>query len=120
MDEINEVKKAIRHENWKKMYEEYQSSGMTVKEWCGTQGISVKTFYYRLRVLHENLLENLLKENETHDIVPISSWEKEMSMDMSTQSDDRIHIRGKGIEVEIPMNVSPELMTAILQGIRSC
>ena len=43
MDEINQVKRAIRHENWKRMYEEYQSSGMTVKEWCGTQEISVRT-----------------------------------------------------------------------------
>ena len=43
MDEINQVKRAIRHENWKRMYEKYQSSGMTVKEWCGTQEISVRT-----------------------------------------------------------------------------
>ena len=116
MDEISEVKKAIRHENWKRMYEEYQSSGMTVKEWCGTQEISVKTFYYRLRVLRKNLL----KGNETHDIVPISSCENNLPMGMSTQPDDRIHISGNGVEVELPMNVTPELITAILQGIRSC
>ena len=39
MDEINEIKKAIRHENWKQMYEEYLNSGMTVKDLCGAQGI---------------------------------------------------------------------------------
>ena len=61
MDEIGEVKKAIRHENWKRMYEEYQSSGMTVKDWCKVQGIPVKTFYYRLKVLRKNLLKERLK-----------------------------------------------------------
>ena len=43
MSEINEVKKAIRHENWKRMYEDYLNSGMAVKNWCEAQGISVKT-----------------------------------------------------------------------------
>jgi len=114
MDEINEVKKAIRHENWKRMYEEYQSNGMTVKDWCEAQGISVKTFYYRLKVLRRNLL----KENEVHEIVPIKACEDKVPIGRSTYSDDRIHISGNGVEIELPMNVSSELMTVILQGIR--
>ena len=69
MDEINEVKKAIRHENWKRMYEKNLNSGMTVKNWCEGQGIPVKTFYYRLKVLRRNLL----KENEVHENVPITA-----------------------------------------------
>lgn len=116
MDEINEVERGIRHENWKRMYEEYQNSGMKVKDWCEAQGISVKTFYYRLRVLRKNLLN----ENETHDIVPVVACENDLLVGTSTQPDNRIHISGNGVEVELPMNVSLELMTAILQGIRSC
>ena len=116
MYEISEVKRAIRHENWKLMYEEYQSSGMTVKDWCETQGISVKTFYYRLRVVRENLLGG----NETHEIVPIAACENDLPVGRSTHSDNRIHISGNGVEIELPMSVTPEMMTAILQGIRSC
>ena len=116
MSEINEVKRAIRHENWKQMYEEYQSSGMTVKDWCKAQGLSVKTFYYRLRVLRKNLLS----VHEMHDIVPIAACKNNLPIGMSTQPDDKIHISGNGVAIELPMNVAPELMTAILQGIRSC
>ena len=116
IDEINEVKRAIGHENWKRMYEEYKNSGMTVKNWCEAQEISVKTFYYRLRVL----CENLFRENETHEIVPISACEDNLLVGGSSTSNDRIHISGNGIEVELPMSVSRELITAILQGIRSC
>ena len=115
MNKINEVKRTIRHENWKLMYEEYQSSGMTVKDWSEAHGISVKTFYYRLRVL----CKNLLKEKETHDIVPIETCKNDLPVGMSTQSYERIHISGNGVEVEFPVNVSPELMTAIVQRIRS-
>ena len=86
MDEISEVKKAIRHENWKRMYEEYQSSKMMVKDWRETQGISVKAFYCRLKVLRENLL----KGNETHDIVPIAACENNLTIGKLTQLDDRM------------------------------
>ena len=116
MDEISEVKKAIRHENWKRMYEEYQSSGMTVKDWCKVQGIPVKTFYYRLKVLRRNLL----KEAETHEIVPVKACGDKVLTDNLTHSDDRIHISGNGVEIELPMSVSPDMITVILQGIRSC
>ena len=89
---------------------------MTAKNWCETQGIPIKTFYYRLRVVRENLLRG----NETHEIVPITAHEEKMPMGKSTQHENRIHISGNGVEMELPMNVSPELIAAILQGIRSC
>ena len=115
MDEISEVKKAIRHENWKRMYEEYQNSGMTVKEWCTAQGIPVKTFYYRLKVIRRNLL----KENETHEIVPITARADEsQAVTVSTEATDKIRIIGNGIEINMPISISPELMAVILRGIR--
>ena len=116
MDEISEVKIAIRHENWKRMYEDYQNSGMTVKEWCTAQGIPVKTFYYRLKVIRRNLL----KENEIHEIVPITARDDESQANMgSTKADDKIHITGNGLDINVPMNISPELMSVILREIRS-
>ena len=89
---------------------------MTAKNWCETQGIPIKTFYYRLRVLRKNLL----RVNEYHDIVPIAACENILAGDRSNHSDDRIYISGNGVEIELPMSVTPEMMTAILQVIRSC
>ena len=57
---------------------------MTVKDWCEAQGISVKTFYYRLKVLRRNLP----KENDVHEIVPIKAHEEKMSITKSTQHND--------------------------------
>ena len=115
MDEIGEVKKAIRHENWKRMYEDYQNSGMTVKEWCKAQNIPVKTFYYRLKVIRRNLL----KENETHEIVAITARADEsQAVTVSTEATDKIRITGNGIEINMPISISPELMAVILRGIR--
>ena len=87
---------------------------MTAKSWCEAQGMPVKTFYYRLKVLRRNLL----KENEVHEIVPVKACENKVPTSSLTQNDDRIHIIGNDVEIELPMNVSSELMTVILQGIR--
>ena len=110
MDKIAEVKQTVRHENWKRMYEEYQRSGMKVSDWCVMQGLSVKTFYYRLKVIREEML------NET-----VMKCKTEMPSDMSTKkSDEKIHITGNGIEIDLPRTISAELMTAILRGMLSC
>ena len=89
MDKIAEVKKAVRHDNWKQMYEEYQRSGMKVNDWCVMQGLSVKTFYYRLKVIREEMLN----ETAQHDIVPVMKCKAEMPADISTvKSNEEIHI----------------------------
>ena len=117
MDKIAEVKQVVRHDNWKRMYEEYQRSGMKVNDWCVMHGLSVKTFYYRLKVIREEMLN----ETNQHDIVPVMKCKTEMPSDMSTtKSDEKIHINGNGIEIELPTTISAELMIAILRGMRSC
>ena len=117
MDKIAEVKQVVRHENLKRMYEEYQRSGMKVNDWCVMQGLSIKTFYYRLKVIREEML----KETDQHDIVPVMKCKTEMLSDMNTaKSDEKIHITGNGINIDLPATVSVELMTAILRGMQSC
>ena len=117
MDKIAEVKQTVRHENWKRMYEEYQRSGMKVSDWCVMQGLSVKTFYYRLKVIRKEIFN----ETDQHDIVPVMKCKTEILSDMNTaKSDEKIHINGNGIEIDLPRTISAELMTAILRGMLSC
>ena len=54
-------------QNWQMMYSEYVNSGLTVKEWCENNNLSVKTFYYRLKKLRMETLNR-----EQHDIVAVS------------------------------------------------
>lgn len=117
MDKIADIKRTVRHDNWRQMYEEYQSSGMKVNDWCVMQGLSVKTFYYRLKVIREEMLN----ETDRHDIVPVIKCKTELPIDKRTaKSDEKIHITGKGIEIDLPVNVSEELITAILLEMMSC
>ena len=58
MDSIKQVKRSVMLQSWKSMYDEYKSSGMTMRSWCRQNNIPVSTFTYRLRELRaEALLE---------------------------------------------------------------
>ena len=54
---VQEAKKSLRIQEWATQIKEQKQSGMTIKEWCSTQGYSLKTYYYRLNRVREELLE---------------------------------------------------------------
>lgn len=112
MDKIAETKREIRLKAWAQMYAEYQESGNTVTAWCEERGLSVKTFYYRLRKVREVALE----QTEKHRIVPIVS----QPINMLSSEPSSIKISSNGIMVELSENVSAETITTILRGLREC
>ncbi len=112
MDKIGLIKEKIRHRKWQEMYESYLSSGKNVTEWCAENGISKKTFYYRLRQIRKDVIET----DESHDIVPITAVTEQKNI----TTDSSIKIQGSGISIELPMEISPEILSAAINGLRSC
>ena len=111
MDKIGSIKKEITHRKWQEMYESYISSGKNVTEWCAENGISKKTFYYRLRQIRKDVIETA----ERHEIVPITAVTEQKN-----NTDSSIKIQGSGISIELPMEISPEILSAAISGLRSC
>ena len=112
MDKITEAKKQVKLRNWQMMYSEYQASGQTVRRWCEEKNLSTKTFYYRLRKLREAAIKQ-----EQHEIVPVRDSVEETP---PTANAGVIRITGRGIIAELPQDISPELLTALLKGLPSC
>ena len=112
MDKIGSIKKELRHRRWQEMYETYLSSGKNVTEWCAENGISKKTFYYRLRQLRKDVIETA----ERHEIVPITAVTEQKNI----TTDSSIKIQGSGISIELPMEISPEILSAAISGLWSC
>ena len=112
MDKITEAKKQVKLRNWLMMYSEYQASGQTVRQWCANNNITPKTYYYRLRKLREDALKQ-----EQHEIVPVRDSVEETP---PTDNAGVIRINGRGINAELPQDISPELLTAFLKGLSSC
>lgn len=47
---------------WAERIQECHASGMTVKDWCESQGISDKTYYYWFRKLKQETFDKLPEE----------------------------------------------------------
>ena len=52
---------------WSAIFQEQQSSGLTIKEWCSQNDVSLHNFYYWKRAAKEEYLKSVMPE-----IVPIS------------------------------------------------
>ena len=112
LSRISEAKKRVRLEEWAEMYREYLESGKTIKAWCEENGIARTTFHNRLRQMREAALE------PKQEIVPASACVEETKA--PTANTGVIRIAGRGITAELPQDISPELLTALLKGLSSC
>ena len=91
MDKIAKVKNEVKLKMWSETIKVCTSSGLTVSEWCRNNGINVKTYYYRLRKVSENLCEI----KECQNIVAVNFPEE-------IKSDSKITIKASGITVGNP------------------
>ena len=58
MDQVSIAKSELRFQQWTKLVAECQSSQMTVKAWCELNNINIKTYYYWLRKIRKQALDN--------------------------------------------------------------
>jgi len=56
MDQVTLVKNQMRADNWRHLIQECHQSGQTVVQWCQTNNINTKMYYYWLRKLRTQAL----------------------------------------------------------------
>ena len=62
---VQAIKHAVMLQEWSTKIAECRSSGMSVKDWCAEQGITIKTYYYwekRLRKSYHFLQNDHVNE----------------------------------------------------------
>ena len=123
MATIKEVKKELRHRKWAEEIAECQSSGMKIRNWCQMKGISCNTYYRRLQIVRAELLAQT--EQSVQQIVPLSSAMALQSsapepMLKGSAACEKIMIRKNGIEIELPQEVSEQMLLTLLRGLREC
>lgn len=59
MSQISSIKHQLRLTEWAQMIRECQNSDLTVLDWCTANNINPKTYYYRLKQVREQSLNNL-------------------------------------------------------------
>ena len=123
MATIKEVKKELRHREWAEEIAECQSSGMKIRNWCRMKGISCNTYYRRLQIVRTELLAQT--EQSMQQIVPLSfamalqPSAPEPGLEASAAC-EKVMIRKNGIEIELPQEVSEQMLLTLLRGLREC
>ena len=124
MGRIREIKKQVRHKEWAAMVQECQSSGKNVEEWCNENGINISTYYKRLNVIRTELIEG--SENQSIVPVSVSAAVSDASNSVIANAvkecscEEKIMMRKNGIEIELPQNISGDIVLALLRGLSQC
>ena len=95
---ITTIKQEVRLQEWSAQIEAQQASGLTVQKWCAENGISSKTFYYRLRKVRERYVEN------SPTVVPVSV----------PHLSENIRIEKNGLQITLPADISTDTLTALV------
>ena len=69
-----EAKRAVLLREWTLMIQQRQESGLPATEWCKKNGISIDTYYYRLRQVRKAVLkydELLPKKKDSQPATPV-------------------------------------------------
>lgn len=119
MGKIREAKRSIMLKNWKEEVEAQVSSGLSVSEWCHANNIAPKNYYYHLRKVREFFLEFSEQPEERQEIVSVTEISK-TDPQIETLPATNVVIRKDGMEVEIPENISPQMLKLLLEGLKSC
>lgn len=101
-------KQALRIE-WKARITDYQSSGLTIKDWCQTHNLNYSQFHYWHRKF--KAVENPIKTS--------TQW---FPLDISDQVDETgsgISIRVGGVVVEVKPHFNPDLLLQVVRTLNA-
>lgn len=123
------VKKAtsqIRKEHWKKVISDRNESGLTVKKYCSQYSINEATYYYWLKKIRREALEELNDQpEETNAIVPMLKTLTEnkkvnhQRCNQSASDHAGMTITTNVMRIEFATNTSSELVLQIVKELNN-
>lgn len=106
----------MRHRSWMEDYARQQESGLTVKAWCQENGITQKTFYYRLRVLREEAC-SLMNMEPNKPAVRQEPEFVRVGLPKAAGTSSGISIKLDSAEISISPDASNEHVRMVLEAI---
>ena len=120
---------------WAALIKEQTDSGLTIKEWCLREDISIHQYYYWKHLLKESFVDSAI-----HDLVAIDSTVTLIS-DITEESDcdtmsfhdsqisspdshnlhnlpDSLSIQGNGVRIELSESASDQLIIDLIKVVR--
>ena len=112
--ESRELISCSRHMQWLADIEDQKASGLTVKEWCRAHDLLEKTYYYRHKVVMDELCTRINNEAE-----PVRNGPPEFAkIELSGSGQSGIHIETATVNIHISPDSNTEHVRLVLGAIR--
>ena len=117
MDQVSITKRQFREEQWRQRIMECRSSGMSVKNWCESNGLCEQTYYKYLKKFRQEMCDALP--------IPVQTPEKPVAFKklevMSPLPDTKaaVIIRLPNATLEINEGASQQTVQAVLLALQS-
>ena len=110
----------MRRETWALMLRQQASSGLSVREWCRQNELSVKSFYYRRRQVQSMILD--LAEAPTFAELPMPQPEEVVRTGTSSNPAafiPQLTISAGDVIIGVDRNTPGQLIADVLRVIRN-
>lgn len=110
MTNVLTIRKQYRMQEWAKIIQQCHASGLSNREFCRQNGISEKTYYYRLRQLRELAVAE--KSSQIPQLI-------QLDIPAQEKAEDLIHIQYRNADLTLPETVDFDALAALLRSIQT-
>ena len=116
---ISEVKRMARVSEWKGLIQEQKESGMTIRAWCEQNGFRENTYYYWLKIIRAEAIEQVEKNAALLRIEPNELPEGKCEPQTKTEGiiTERIMVRINDAVIEFPLEIPVEQIAAFIRAL---
>lgn len=119
MDQVTKVRRHYKREEWKTIINECRASGMTVAAWCKANDIVEQTYYRNLKLLREEMIENLPASIATDICEKTTVFKKLEVQSPLPDTKAAVIIRLGSATVEVSEGTSQQTIQAVLLALQS-
>ena len=115
---VSEFKRYSNIGAWKREIENYQCSGLSLREWCVKNGITEHQYYYRLRRVREYLIDEVENKSSMVSLVKYSLPDDNVFTNASKSEhipDCRIIVRYGELRVSFPGTTDISLIVRFMK-----
>lgn len=109
--------KNIQHQAWALMVQEQINSGLSVRDWCGQNGLTTKTFYYRRKQVRSEVIEAASMRRFAEITPPASSTIKQDHVIKETFV-PQLTIRVDDVTIGVDQRTPRELLITVMEVLR--
>ena len=116
MDQVTLVKNQYRLEQWTRLIQDCQSSGMRVDDWCEANGVTHHAYYYWLRKVRKAACQDLSVTSKMESSAHFQQLEVQAPT-ANTQASVIIHLPSATLEIQ--NGATQQTVEAVLLALKS-